>query len=134
MSRTVNPVSMQKMMGSTSRYFLAIALLASGLLVPALVCAGNAHEHGAVNLNVAVEAGRITLQMESPLENLLGFERAPRTDAERKSATAMVARLKAVAFFDAFQRMKRIEVQVVTAKGQFKRTLRDPMRRILFGR
>lgn len=59
--------------------------------------AGKAHEHGVARLDVAVEAGRITLQLETPLDNLLGFERAPRTDAERKSADAAVAKLRAAA-------------------------------------
>lgn len=46
-------------------------------------------------LDVAVEPGRITLQLDTPLDSLLGFERAPRTDAERKAADAAVARLRA---------------------------------------
>jgi hypothetical protein len=44
---------------------------------------------------VAVEGHRITLQIESPLDNLLGFEHAPRTGAERQRADAAIARLKA---------------------------------------
>ena len=57
--------------------------------------AGKAHVHGIAKLDVAVEATKITVQLESPLDNLLGYERAPRTDAERRQADAMVARLKA---------------------------------------
>lgn len=65
-------------------------------LTPLLAqAAGKAHVHGIAKLDVAVEARTITLQLESPLDNLLGFERAPRTDAERKQADAMVAKLKA---------------------------------------
>ena len=69
----------------------------TALLVNASVAgaAGKAHVHGAAKLDIAVEATRITVQLESPLDNLLGFERPPRTDAERKQADAMVARLKA---------------------------------------
>jgi hypothetical protein len=69
-------------------------LLAACLAVPAVFAAG-AHEHGVVHLDVAVEGRRITLQLESPLDNLLGFERAPRRDAERRRADTAVARLKA---------------------------------------
>jgi hypothetical protein len=68
-------------------------LLAASLAVPAVFSAG-AHEHGVVHLDVAVEGRRITLQMESPLDNLLGFERAPRSDAERRRADGAVALLK----------------------------------------
>ena len=169
-------------------------LLLTAMLLPQPSWAGKAHEHGAVKLDLAVDGQRIMLQMESPLDNLLGFERAPRSDAERKSVDAMVSRLKAaetlfkpdpaaqcslgtvslqsptlklgspdpdakddghadldatfefnckdatqaafvdVALFDAFPRMKRIQVQAATAKGQFKRTLAAPARRVDFSR
>lgn len=55
----------------------------------------HAHTHGRLSLNAAVDAQSITLQMEVPLDNFLGFERAPRTDAERKLVADMVARLNA---------------------------------------
>lgn len=69
--------------------------LTAALLAPALVHAGKAHEHGAAKLDVAFEAGKLSIGLETPLDNLLGFERAPRTDAERKAADAAVATLKA---------------------------------------
>ena len=156
--------------------------------------AGQAHEHGALKLDIAVEAGKLTLQMESPLDNLVGFERAPRNDAERKRVDAALARLKAgealfaidpaaqcklasvelesavlklgdaakehaddehadidaafefecqdaakaayidVGLFQAFKGMARIEVQVVTAKGQSKHTLKRPAKRVVLKR
>ncbi len=168
-------------------------LLRRGALVLCLVVpsvAGSApHDHGTARLDIAVEAGKLTLQLQSPLDNLLGFERAPRTDAERRRADAAVASLKAaatlfkidpaagcapsaislnstalklgppdpneppghadidasfefncadvskagyvdVALFDAFIRLQRIEVQVATAKGQFKRSLKRPAARV----
>ena len=55
---------------------------------------GSAHEHGAATLDIAVEANQIVVQFQSPLDNLVGFERAPRTDAERQRAGDAVARLK----------------------------------------
>ena len=57
--------------------------------------AHGAHEHGVVKLDIAIEAGRITLQMESPLDNLIGFEHAPRNDTERRHAAAAVTTLRA---------------------------------------
>jgi hypothetical protein len=56
--------------------------------------AGKAHEHGALKLDVAIEGNKLTITMEAPLDNLLGFERAPRTDAERKAAAEVLARLR----------------------------------------
>lgn len=58
------------------------------------LAAGKAHEHGKAKLDVGVEATKITLQLETPLDNLLGFERAPRNEAERKRVDAAVARLR----------------------------------------
>jgi hypothetical protein len=74
---------------------LQTALFALCLAPLVANAAGKAHVHGIAKLDVAVEATKITVQLESPLDNLLGYERAPRTDAERKQADAMVARLKA---------------------------------------
>lgn len=157
-------------------------------LAPVLAhAAGKAHVHGIAKLDVAVEAKKIIVQLESPLDNLLGHERAPRTNAERKQADALVARLEAgetmfridptaqctlgkvelassalglgqpdpseeghadidgsfefncadaakAAFIDVglfeFKRLQRLEVQVATPKGQFKRDLRRPATRI----
>ena len=66
---------------------LLISLLAAGLAATALPAwAAKAHQHGVARLDVAVEATRVTLYLDTPLDNLLGFERAPRTDAERKAA------------------------------------------------
>ncbi len=70
------------------------ALAACLSLATAALAQGHAHEHGVVKLDIAIEAGKLTVQMESPLDNLVGFERAPRTAAERKTVDAAVARLK----------------------------------------
>jgi len=56
--------------------------------------AGKAHEHGVAKVDVAIEGNKLTVALESPLDSLLGFERAPRTDAERKAAADMLARLR----------------------------------------
>ncbi len=180
--------------GSAFRHLWAAALLWLGLLLPGHADAAKAHDHGAARLDIAVEGNRITLQMETPLDNLLGFERAPRTAAERKAADALVSALNAadalfkpdpaaqcslrtvelasaalklgraevgakedghadldaniefeckdaakatfidVTMFNAFPRMKRIDIQAVTARGQFKRTLVAPARRVNLGR
>ena len=64
------------------------------LLTGGTAWAGKAHEHGALKLDVAVEGHRLTIAMEAPLDNVLGFERAPRNDAERKAAAEALARLR----------------------------------------
>ena len=65
------------------------------LIVAAAAHAAPPHEHGVARLDVAVEAGRVSIEFDTPLDNLLGFERAPRSDAERDKVTALVARLRA---------------------------------------
>lgn len=72
---------------------LSLLLLAAAIAAPPAQAAP-AHQHGVARLDVAVEASRVTLYLDTPLDNLLGFERAPRTDAERQQADAAVARLK----------------------------------------
>lgn len=76
------------------RRFLLCAACAA--LIPA-AWAGKAHEHGVVRLDIAVEHATLSIALESPLDSLLGFERAPRTAAERQSVQAMAATLKAAA-------------------------------------
>lgn len=70
------------------------AILAATSTLPALA-QQHAHTHGRMSLDVAVDAQTVTLAIESPLDGFLGFERAPRTDAERKRVSDMVARLNA---------------------------------------
>ena len=165
-----------------------------------------AHTHGLLALDVAIDAQSLTLSMEAPLDNFLGFERAPRTDAERKSVAALVRRLNAadtlfipdpkaecrlssvtleskvlglgaaekpaagasvatakapvahddhadidvsivfscakaslarqldVKMFDAFPRLRRIDAQVASEQGQFKRSLKKASPLLRWGR
>lgn len=173
------------------RFLLPVVWAAAAAGAPAVHAAG-AHEHGVVKLDVAVEGSRVLIEIDSPLDNLLGFERAPRTDAERDQAAALVKKLQdaavlfridgsagctlakvdlqsapldlgkkpaassvkeghgdlegsfefkclagakaaflEVGLFDAFPQVKRIDLQVVTPKGQMKATLRRPSTRVM---
>jgi Protein of unknown function (DUF2796) len=69
--------------------------LALALFVASTAWAGKAHVHGAATLDIAVEATGLTLSLDTPLDGLLGFERAPRTDAERRAAEQAIATLRA---------------------------------------
>jgi Protein of unknown function (DUF2796) len=59
----------------------------------ALAQAGHAHVHGAVALDIVVEAKALTVRLEAPQDSLLGHERVPRTAAERQAAAALLTRL-----------------------------------------
>ncbi|MFO6419151.1 DUF2796 domain-containing protein [Hylemonella sp. W303a] len=76
------------------RALKALPVLAALSALPALA-QQHAHTHGRMTLDVAVDEKTLTLEIESPLDGFLGFERAPRTDAERKRVSDMVARLNA---------------------------------------
>ena len=75
----------------THRSSLALITLA---LAISPAWAGKAHEHGVMKLDVAVEGSTLSIALESPLDSFLGFERAPRTEAERKAAADLLTRLR----------------------------------------
>lgn len=70
-------------------------LLVAGLLLPAVAAAQQAHEHGVATLNVALDGRKLLVQLESPLDNLVGFEHAPRNDRQRAALKKMEASLQA---------------------------------------
>ena len=183
------------------RFIITLAAMAAAASAWPAAWAGKAHEHGVARLDVGVEAARITLSLELALEDLAGFERAPRTDGERATVQAALVRLRdagtliridgaagcviarteliapvwglipvgaaqaagsaaeakeghgdldatyefkcsagnkaghiELQLFEAFARLKRIEVQAVTARGQMKVVLRRPQGRLALAR
>lgn len=70
---------------------LVLYTLLSAASVP--LYAGEAHVHGQARLEIAAEGELLTIRLESPLDNLLGFERAPRTNDERQAVQRVIARL-----------------------------------------
>lgn len=70
-----------------------IGMLYSTLLFAAPADPG-AHRHGVAELQVAIDGDRLVISLESPLDNLLGFEHAPRTDKQRSAVRAMASRLR----------------------------------------
>ena len=59
------------------------------------VSAQQAHEHGGALLNVALDGKKLVVQLESPLDNLVGFEHAPRNDKQRAALAKMEESLQA---------------------------------------
>lgn len=53
-----------------------------------------AHVHGQAQANVAVQGAKLSVQLELPLDSLLGFEHRPRTDAQRRAAQTVLQQLK----------------------------------------
>ncbi|MGJ7520258.1 DUF2796 domain-containing protein [Variovorax sp. LT1P1] len=74
-------------------------LLASAALVAAPFAlqaqSQHAHVHGQIELDVVVDGPTVVITMEAPLDNFVGFERAPRNADEKKAVDDAVARLRA---------------------------------------
>jgi hypothetical protein len=74
---------------------IAAALFASAPFLAAQAQQQHAHVHGQLKLDVAIDGPTVVIDMESPLDNIVGFERAPKTDAEKKTVEAAIAQLRA---------------------------------------
>ncbi len=56
--------------------------------------AAEAHVHGIAKLDVIAEGASLVLRLETPLENLVGFERAPRNSREQAAVRKMADALR----------------------------------------
>ena len=70
---------------SMARWPTAILLV---LAFP-LATAAPVHEHGTATLEIAVDGNVLSINLESPLDNLVGFEHAPRDDKQRAALKKM---------------------------------------------
>jgi hypothetical protein len=43
------------------------------------------HVHGAITFNIALEGETLAVELDVPADNVVGFEKSPRNDAERKA-------------------------------------------------
>lgn len=82
-----------------TRYIKSYALLSCTLAVALPASAVHAHGlgphvHGTASLQVAAENDSLTLDMDTPLDNLLGFEHAPRNDKQKAAARKMAKSLR----------------------------------------
>lgn len=69
------------------------AILSALLLSPALTGAADnpgAHQHGAAQLQLAIEGNRVDLLLQSPAYNLLGFEHSPENEAQRAQVASLI--------------------------------------------
>lgn len=73
------------------------AWVIAGVLLAALGAeaeAQHAHSHGVARLAVALDAGKVTLRLESPLDGLIGFEHRPRTPAQQAAVASLQERMR----------------------------------------
>ena len=69
-----------------SRLFLAGLIVLAAYALPAH--AGKTHVHGEGKLDVVIEKGTLTINLELPLDVAVGFERAPKTEKEKADLAA----------------------------------------------
>jgi hypothetical protein len=56
---------------------------------------GHAHVHGTATVEIAVDVGQITVRLDSPLDNLIGFEHPPATPEQKQLAEHAETTLRA---------------------------------------
>jgi len=71
---------------------LLLTLALTALPVPSVAHAAKPHVHGVATLQVVADGKTLELRFESPLENLVGFERGPRNDKERQQIRDLAAK------------------------------------------
>lgn len=75
---------------------VALPCLALALVIPSVEAFGkDKHVHGAVTFNVALEGNVLSLEIDAPAINVLGFEKSPRNDDERQAVASVDAWLSA---------------------------------------
>lgn len=62
--------------------------------LPLAVQSAPAHQHGVVTLDAVLDGPVLTVSFSLPLDSALGFERAPRSAAEKQAAGKLVERLR----------------------------------------
>ena len=58
-----------------------------------------AHVHGEASLNVVADGAQLEIQLQSPLDSVVGFEHAPRTDKQREAVRTMATRMRQTKLF-----------------------------------
>lgn len=82
---------------SLTRRFSACRAAALAAILTAgfgMAQAAKPHEHGVARLDIAIDGQWLNVEFESPLDNLVGFERPPRNERERELLRAAARQLR----------------------------------------
>ncbi|MEK9754884.1 MAG: DUF2796 domain-containing protein [Rhodospirillaceae bacterium] len=74
--------------------YLALVGLVTSFTAQAAERQHGAHEHGAGKLNLAQEKDEVEIELEVPGDDIVGFEHAAKTDADRRAVDAAIKKLK----------------------------------------
>ncbi|MDR1425027.1 MAG: DUF2796 domain-containing protein [Azoarcus sp.] len=95
--------------------FLIFCMAVGGALVLGdPVSAHDAHEHGVAHLNLVVDEQEVEIELETPLANVLSFEHAPQTDAQKKEVRDMAALMRKADALFVFPAQARCELAEVS--------------------
>ena len=87
------------MMAAKVRRLLGLLFLAGTVANPSLAAEEHrelgAHEHGRGTLNIAVEGNKVTMELEVPGVDIVGFEHAAKTDREKAAVETAKTQLAA---------------------------------------
>ncbi len=86
--------SLGNMFFSTTTFALVFGIGVTAWM-PQAQARQHAHVHGVIKLDIAVDAQLLIIQMDSPLDSLLGFEHTPRSAAEKLAVQRLVHSLRA---------------------------------------
>jgi hypothetical protein len=87
------------MMGPKVEHLFALCLVASTIATPSIAADEHrelgAHEHGRGTLNIAVEGNKVSMELEVPGADIVGFEHAAKTDREKAAVETAKTQLAA---------------------------------------
>ena len=89
--------------------FPAIVVLVTWIQI-LFLHASMAHVHGQGNLNLVIEDNKLVLSVTLPAEDVIGFERAPKSKEEKLVVDRAIARLKDVHSMFEFQKEARCKL------------------------
>lgn len=92
-NETATVHSIRRKMRRNTMMLCSLALGLMGMTLAVNAQEPGKHIHGQAELNIAIEPGHLTLMLLSPLDNILGFEHAPRTAKEKAQVETAQQRL-----------------------------------------
>lgn len=76
--------------------FWARMAIPPALLVLMLPEPGYAHDHGVARVEAVLDASVLTVRLDSPLDNLAGFEHVPKSERDKQAIRTMATHLRTV--------------------------------------
>jgi hypothetical protein len=80
--------------------------------------AHEAHEHGVARMDLALEGQKVEITLETPLANVLSFEHAPETEAQKKEVHAVAAVMQKAESLFIFPVEAQCRVEEVSLKSE----------------